>query len=690
MPLRRGIEEVPGGATILGRVTRGVLERLLRDLRESPGTPAGVVALAVILFWTARDGATDALVWAPGTLLLVGLLVVVAVTATDAPPGGRAGLVALAAFAAFVGWCFLTILWADVPADAWSGANKTLAYFTIYALFATRSWSVRHAAALLGAYSLGVTVIGLWELHSVSPAGQPTLGFLESRLAVPISYSNANCALYLSAAIPALFLAARKEVPTILRGVFLAAAGVLAELALLCQSRMSLVALPIVLVGYFVLIPSRLRSLVALAAVGVAVALSASRLLEVYEAVFSEVDVADTISAARTATWVSAAALLVTGIAWAIVDRRVELPARVLRAAQIGAAGLAVVAVLSAAGLFLQHYGDPVDRAGIWWDRFRENDYVTDAETPHIVSGLGGAGRYDVWRVAAAVFVDHPVVGAGVDNFSVDFLRERRIEDNPQYPHSIELRMLQQTGLVGSALVAGFMIAAIVAGWASLRRGPPATRGIAGAALLLFAYWLVHGSIDWLWEIPALSAAAFAALGLFVALAPAGPPIVRRWPVWAAAGCLGGVALVSLGSAWLAAREVDAALSSWRASPVAAFEHLDRARVFDPFSDEPDVLGAVIAAQRGEVDRQRALLVRGLERNPHNWYPYLELGLIAARRDDRATALRFLAQARALNPIDATVRFALERVREGDPPSQNEIDRQIIQGAARYTRVTAG
>ena len=49
MPLRRGIEGVPGGATILGRVTRGVLERVLRDLRESPGTPAGVVALAVIL-----------------------------------------------------------------------------------------------------------------------------------------------------------------------------------------------------------------------------------------------------------------------------------------------------------------------------------------------------------------------------------------------------------------------------------------------------------------------------------------------------------------------------------------------------------------------------------------------------------------------------------------------------------------
>ena len=59
-------------------MTRGVLERARRELRESPAAPAGVVALAVILVWSARDGATDPLVWAPGSLLLVALLVVVA------------------------------------------------------------------------------------------------------------------------------------------------------------------------------------------------------------------------------------------------------------------------------------------------------------------------------------------------------------------------------------------------------------------------------------------------------------------------------------------------------------------------------------------------------------------------------------------------------------------------------------
>ena len=617
---------------------------------------------------------------------------VVIVTATDAPPGGRAGLVALAAFAAFVGWCFLTILWADVPADAWSGANKTLAYFTIYALFATRSWSARHAAALLGAYSLGVTVIGLWELHSVSPAGQPTLGFLESRLAVPISYSNANCALYLSAAIPALFLAARKEVPTIFRGVFLAAAGVLAELALLCQSRMSLVALPIVLIGYFILIPNRLRSLVALAAVGVAVALSASRLLEVYEAVFSEVDVADTIQAARAATWVSAAALLVAGLAWSIVDRRVELPARVLRAAQIGAAGLAVVAVLAAGGLFVQHYGDPVDRAGIWWDRFRENDYVTDAETPHIVSGLGGAGRYDVWRVAAAVFADHPVVGAGVDNFSVDFLRERRIEDNPQYPHSIELRMLQQTGLVGSALVVVFMIAAdrgrlgVSASWRLRQRAASQVLRSCSSP----TGWCTAPSTG-CGRFPPCRPPRSPPSACSSPWRPRGRAIVRRRPVlarcrlsrWSRAGLPGlGVAVGSRGrrSTELVARLAGRRLRASRPRPRVR-SLLGRARRAGRRDRRP--------ARRGRPSTGSAR--QGARAEPAQLVP------VPRARADRGPAGRPAPRRCAFSHKPepsirsmTTVRFALERVREGDPPSQDEIDRHIIQGAARYTRVTAG
>ena len=268
------------------------------------------------------------------------------------------------------------------------------------------------------------------------------------------------------------------------------------------------------------------------------VALAGSRLLAVYEAVIEGAGIRDAVTDARTAMLASAVALFVIGLAWSLLDRRIVLPARVTRAAGVAVAVLAVAAVVSGGALFADRYGDPVDQVGVWWDRFKSNEYVSEPGTPHLVSGFGGAGRYDIWRVAGSIFTDHPVAGVGVDNFSVDFLRERTIDDNPQYPHSLELRMLQQTGLVGTALIVLFLVSTVVAGWGALRRGPPAARGIAGSALLLFVYWLVHGSVDWLWEIPALSAAAFAALGLFVGAGAAGtapsPPLAgarrRRSP----------------------------------------------------------------------------------------------------------------------------------------------------------------
>ncbi len=500
------------------------LEPVRAALARNPGVPAGVVALVVTLIWSADDGATDPLVWIPGTLLLVALLAVVAVTAPGSVPGGSPGKVAIASFAAFTGWSYLSLLWADVRADAWSGANKTLCYFAIYLLFAIRPWRPRAAAAFLGSYSVGVAAIGTWKLLAIDRGVDPTLSFIAGRLVEPISYANGNSALFVGATIPALFLASRKETPILLRGVFLATAGVLLELGLLAESRMSLIAAPIVLLGYFVAIPGRLRSLLSLAFAGGVVALAAGSLLDVYTAVYSSglgaQKIADTINQAQRAVLLSAVALLFVGIAWGLIDQKITLPTRVVRVLGVAAIALALAAGVGAGAGFVHRYGDPVDRAGIWWDRFKANEYVSDAGTPHLTSGFGGAGRYAIWVVALRLFERHPITGIGVDNFGVDWLRERPNTQDNIYPHSVELRTLQQTGLVGAALLCLFLGAALVAGFRGLRTAAPAARGVSAAALLVFGYWIVHGSVDWLWEIPALSAAAFSALGLVVALSP--------------------------------------------------------------------------------------------------------------------------------------------------------------------------
>lgn len=680
---------------MLRRMVSEALERVRLAVAQNPGVPAGFIAVGVALVWVEKDGATNALVWIPGALLIVGLLVVVAVAAPGGIPAAVGGIVAIGAFAGFTAWSYLSILWADVPADAWSGANKTLAYFAIYTLIAIRPWGVRPAAALLGLYSIGVAAIGLWSFLRIDVGADPRLAFIAGRLIEPISYANGNSALFVSAAIPALFLASRRETPVVVRGALLAAVGILVELAALCQSRASLVAAPLVLALYFALAPGRLRSFLSLALVAVAVAASRGELLAVFTAVYGDdVDgarIAETVDAAQRVVLLSGVGLFLAGIAIGLVDRRLLLPSRMVRVLGVCAVVLVLAAGAAGGALFVDRYGDPVDRVSIWWGKFKADEYVSDAGTIHLTSGFGGAGRYALWTVAYRVFERHPIVGVGVDNFGVDWLRERPNTQDNIYPHSIELRTLQQTGLVGAALLSVFLVAALLSALRGIRQRPPLARGVSISALLVLAYWGVHGSVDWLWEIPALSAAAFGSLGLAAALSPtsvwstATATSWRRLVVPGLATALTVFALATLVPPWLSARHVARALDSVADTDVA-YANLARARVLNPFASEPDILGSVVAEQEGDIARQRSLLVQAKSRNRYDWFPHLQIGLIDARRGEMKLGLVSIERALRLNPRDESIRFAAERTRAGRPPSAEEMNTRYIESAASCCR----
>lgn len=103
----------------------------------------GGITLAVILVLITKEGGFEPTSWYPAALFLLGLL---AVTVAAQARSGRLRLdtsqrVAVILFAAFVAWSFLSITWSDVKGDAWDGANRTLLYFLVFALFASLRWS---------------------------------------------------------------------------------------------------------------------------------------------------------------------------------------------------------------------------------------------------------------------------------------------------------------------------------------------------------------------------------------------------------------------------------------------------------------------------------------------------------------------------------------------------------------------
>jgi tetratricopeptide (TPR) repeat protein len=645
----------------------------------------GLAAAGVFVAWGAIDGGFLPRVWYPGALFLLGLLVV----ALLAYPPMRRGvpapaIAALAFFACFTLWSFLSLTWADMEDDAWDGANRTLLYLAVYALFALWPWQPRAAALVLGAFAVSAAVLGLGSFLLTIEGADPATSFVDGRLNEPLGYHNGNGAFFLAAFWPAAFLASRKELPLLARAILLAAAGLLIELAVLPQSRGSLFALPVVLVAYLLLVPGRVRALLWLLPPAAALLLTLDPLLDVFGAVRDGTP-AEALREAREALVVSTASLFALGLAFAFADRRVQVPDRIRRLAGRGLAAAAALGAAAGLVYLAVTIQDPGARISDAWSELKAGQ--TETADTHFGAGLG-TNRYDFWRVAVGEFADAPVRGIGADNFAVAYLRERRTGEEPLYPHSLELRVLSQTGLVGTLLFTGFLLAALAAAWRARRRAETFGRGVAAVAVVAFGYWLVHGSVDWFWEIPALGAPAFAWLGLAAGLAPreedrAAPGFLGRRPLCVGLAVVSAVLAVGAATSnvlpWLSARAVAHAAETWGSEPEEAFDSLERARSLNPLSDRPDLVAGAIAMRLDDLSRARACFTRALARNPIGWYAELELAIIASIEGREQEARSRLERARRLNPREPAIALVGERVRAGRPVSPDVIDRLFLE-----------
>lgn len=643
--------------------------------------------MALFLLFASSSGGYFPHVWYAGGLFLATILLV----ALLAWPGIFSGLsrptaVALAALAAFTGWSYLSIAWADVQGDAWEGAGRTALYLIVFTLFALWRIPVWGALALMGMFALGVALLGFVTLVAAGRSDDAGASFILGRFIDPIGYVNGNAALFVLAFWPALFLASRREVPIALRALFGAAAGVLVQLALLPQSRGALLAFPLVLLVYVALVPGRVRSVVFLLPIGLALAAVFQRLLDLGDE-RSGAGLAAGSSSAATTIAVTAALLFVIGFALAVVDRRLELSSRVRRLgarALAVSAGTAILVGIVATLLFVDIRG----RANDAWDQLNAPPVTAATGSNRLTSGLQ-SNRGDLWRVALAEFGEHPLVGIGAENFGVAYVRDRRSDEEALYPHSFLLQVLTQTGLVGAVLMAAFLAAAIAAAVGSRRR----QRGLAGGAsavgLVVFASWLVHGSIDWFWELPALAAPALAFLALAGASGAELPTASsRRARVASKVATVLGVAVaVSFVPPWLAARETRSAAREWRFDSAGAAARLDRARRLNPLTDRADLTAGSIARRREDWDAMAAAYERALKRNPHSWYSRLQLALAHVRQGDRGAAVAQLELAERLNPTEPTIDLVSDWLRRGEPVNVREIAQILLD---RHARVTGG
>jgi hypothetical protein len=662
--------------------------QLAERIAIPPEILPGLVAVAVFVFWATAQGGVSPTDSYPGELLLLGLLVVtVYAFRAELYRLPRLQLAALALLAGFALWNFASIGWADDQGAAWDGANRVLLYLIVFAIFVLPPWRPRPAAVLLGVYALAVALVGGIVLLKAAGSAHPLEQyFIAGRFAEPLGYHNANSALFTMGMFIAIFLSARRETPWPMRGLMLAAAGVLFQLALMPQSRGWLIAAPVAFIAYLIVIPGLARSLASLIPLAIVAALTAGPVLDVYDTVNNGGDLISTMDDARTAMLVAAAVLFVAGGLIGIADQRIELSEQ---SAQIGnrvVLGVVGLGALIGVVVALVAIGNPATWASDRWHEFKSGEFEHSLhQGSRLAQGLG-SNRYDFWRVAADEFTAHPLAGVGSDNYAQDYVLHRHSLEEPTYPHNVPLQVVSTTGLIGGLLFGTFLVLALVGVGRSRLRGSPLARGVAGVTAVVFIYWLVHSIGDWFWAFPALTAPVFAWLAMCMRLDAERGPVAR--PGWArrlgvplAGGSIAVaiLAAVSMVLPWGAALDVKKASESWGANPRLAFQRLDEARDLNFLSAQPDLVTGAIASQLGYQRRMRSAFDRALERDPRNWYATLELAALDAIQGDSQSALQRLDRVAQLNPKEEMTAVVRQGVVSGHPLTLQAVDAAFVE-----------
>ncbi len=680
-----------------------------------------LVTLVVLAYWAFNQGGYESRptlgatyqpnAWYVGALVLVGLWCATAIGLRRIRLP-RWPAIACGSLLAYTAWSFVSVLWAADQGSAFLGSVRTLVYLASFATLAMLPWTAWSARVALGAFVGVVGAVAVVSGVRVAAMHDPSGLYLNARLVYPLGYYNADAALFTCAAIVTVALCAMRSTPAPLRVAGLVVAALCLQLSVLAQSRGWLFTLPVVLVLALLLVPGRLRLLVSALGPALATTVVAPALVDVYgRATVKGVALAQPGVArvlhqqgehAMRAVLIADVALAILASVAVVLDRRIEATAELRRRAN--RMGVALVAIAIAGGIMvalLATHGHALARVERAWRSFTNTGEATGTGTSRF--GSLGSQRVDFWRVAVHEWIAHPLAGIGQDNFAAPYLRLGNTPQEPRWVHSVELRLLLHTGLVGALLFALFLVAVFLAALRGRERDDP-NRVAAGVALLPLVVWLVHGSLDWFWEFPVLSVPAlgFAAVASALPGVRSGAPatvlapdarrsgVPRRVLVkWGAVALLGVGSLVAVAIPFAAAREVQRATQIWERRPALAYAQLRSARDLLPFDTQIDAIGGAISLDLGEPAAARYWFGQIQYSDSEEWLAPFVLGLLEGERGraGRRRARALLLRAERLNPHETLITQAQRRLSTAYPLTVAEAQEDLsLRASERFGR----
>jgi O-antigen ligase/polysaccharide polymerase Wzy-like membrane protein len=573
-------------------------------------------------------------------------LAIMALALGVAPEIGVRELVLLGALTALTAWIALSLLWTTGVPGTVLEIERALVYL---------------AAGLAGVLlvrraSAPALLLGVWAaIAVVSTYGLATrlfpdrLGVYDpisgSRLSDPVGYWNAFGILVAMGAVLALGHAARSR--PVVRCAAAASSVVLVLTLYFTFSRGSWIAFFAALAAAVALDRRRLQLITT------AFVLAPWSALTIWAASTSPA-LTHRVSALQQATHdghglaaitiglAVAAALSILVLDW--LEGAVRVPRTLLRFY----AGLLAFLLAAALLVVFGRYGSPATLADKAYRAFIVPTPKPQANLNSRLFNLSSHGRKEHYHVAWQQATAHPVLGGGAGSFGAYWLQHRRAAATGRDAHSLYLETFAELGAPGLLL----LLSALGVPLLAVRRARSSP--LAAVAFGAYVAFLLHASIDWDWEMPAVTLTAlFCGLGLLALARGEGGPRRLRPPVrWVALGGTAALAaLVLIGLLGNAA--VSASSQSTHAGHYSRAASQARwARHFAPWSAEPWRKLAEAQLGAGNVTAARTSFGRAIAKSQKDWTLWFELAE-ASPRGARGMAL---ARAARLNPLSPELR----------------------------------
>ncbi len=545
-------------------------------------------------------------------------------------------------------WVALSIAWSSAPAQSVLDVERLLVPVagTIAVLVLCRR---RGVADVVLAVAVAITVLCAYGLATrlfpdhFGVEFEPIAGY---RLSEPIGYWNGLGILAAMGLV--LSVGTAIEATTLWRRVVASVSlVVLAPTLYFTYSRGSWVALGVGVVAVLLVTPRRLATIGSLALLAPAPALAVLAASQFNALTRVQATLAAATDEGRDLTLVlvglaalAAGAALLLHVLAARIDtgQRTRL---VLGSALAVGAAAALLLVFAQAGAPWTLASDAVDS----FQRPPASGGA-DGDLNDRLFTLYGSGRVDLWRVALSTAESEPLLGTGAGTFERYWQRDARWTFKARDAHNLYLETLAELGPIGLAILAAVMLVALAACVAARRRP------LVPIAFGAFVAYAVHAGVDWDWELPAVTLAAFivGSLGLVSVRSGEARRLAKPARLGATVAAAGVAAIAVLGFVGNDALD-RAEYALGVGNPSAAIREARIAKQFAPWSPYPLTVRGEALLALGRVGEARAAFRDSIDIDDGYWRAWLGLGVASSGRERRAA----IAEAKRLYPRSAEI-----------------------------------